>query len=123
MSRPGAPHGRDVIAALERQARRTSGAEGSPHGRIDSVLQGLAAEEVEAIVRVQERWVGAGHPAGSFPEPEEMQADDTGNVVDSSSQRLIATPDEWQVFTRIQAALAHDGEPPAPSGQGAEGTE
>lgn len=123
MSRPGAPHGRDVIAALERQARRASGAEGSPHGRIDSVLQGLAAEEVETIVRVQERWVGAGHPAGSFPAPRELQADDTGNVVDSNSQRLIATPDEWQVFTRIHAALAHGDEPPAPSAHGEEGSE
>lgn len=109
-----------MIAALDRQVRRTSGAGGSPHGRIDLVLQGIAVDEVETLGRVQARWVAAGHPAGSFPEPREMQADDTGNVVDSSSQCLIATPDEWQLFTRVHAALAHGGEPPA---QGGEGTE
>lgn len=112
-----------MIAAMERQARGTSGEGGSAHDRIDSVLQGIAEEEVETLGRVQERWVAAGHPADSFPEPREMQADDTGNVVDSSSQRLIATPDEWQLFTRVHAALAHGGEPPETPAQGGEGSE
>ena len=114
MSRPGDPAGPEprnaVVVALERLAARTSGREESPHARVDAVLRGLAAEEVDAVARIQRRWTDAGHPAGSFPDPSEMEADDTGNVVDGESMALIATPGEWEVYARLHAALTGPGE-------------
>lgn len=114
MSRPGDRAGpeprNDVVAALERLAARTSGSEESPHARIDAILQGLAAQEVDAIARIQQRWADAGHPPGSFPDPSEMEADDTGNVVDGDSMALIATPGEWELYARLHAALTRPGE-------------
>ena len=114
MSRLGDPAGpeprSDVVAALERLAARTSGSQESPHGRVDAILQGLAAEEIDAIARIQQRWADAGHPAGSFPDPSEMEADDTGNVVDGDSMALIATPGEWKIYARLHAALTGPGD-------------
>ena len=116
MSHPEEPGRRDsttgVIAALEQLAARTSGSEDPPHARIDAVLESLAAEHLEVIGRIQGRWLDAGHPAGSLPDPSDMAADDTGNVIDVGAMALIATPDEWQVYARIHAALTGPGERP-----------
>lgn len=102
----GGPESRGgLVAALERLAARASESGDPSHARVDAALATLAAEEVDAIGRIQQRWVDAGHPAGSFPVPSEMAADDTGNVVDGDSKALIATPGEWEIFARVHAAL------------------
>lgn len=54
--------------------------------------------------------MGAGHPAGSLPDPADMAADDTGNVVDGDSKLLIATPGEWQVYASLRSVLFEPGE-------------
>lgn len=78
------------------------------HARIDAALRSLAAEELDAIGRVLERWVQAGHAPSSAPEPGAVQPDDTGNIIDPTSQTLIALPQEWAVYRRVHAALRGD---------------
>ena len=115
MSHPEQPprgaSNRDVMQALERLAStRMPESSGRPHERVDAVLQSLAEDELQALARIQERWVGAGHPAGSLPDPADMAADDMGNVVNGDSKLLIATPGEWQVYARLRLGLSEPGQ-------------
>lgn len=71
------------------------------HARKDAVLRALAAEDIEVLRDVLDRWERAGHPAGSIPNSSDLEPTDTGMVVDPDTQTLIAHPQEWEVFQRV----------------------
>lgn len=75
------------------------------HARADAVLRALAAEELETVEEVLDRWEEAGHPRGSVPAAEDLEPSDTGILVDPDSMTLIATPAEWEVFERVTRQL------------------
>ena len=95
----------DLRSRLEAVKAGGPGSEDPAHARIDAVLRALAAEDLEVIGRVLDRWVKAGHAADSTPESEDLEPDDTGNVIDPDSKSLIAMPQEWAVYQRVRGAL------------------
>ena len=99
----------DLRSRLEALRGGSPRSEDPSHALVDAVLRSLAAEEIEAIRRVLERWVAAGHAPDSAPESSDLEPDDTGNVIDPGSKSLIAMPDEWAVYQRVHAALGETG--------------
>lgn len=71
------------------------------------------------LERILTRWYEAGHPERSLLTLSELEAGDTGVVVDADSNTLIATQDEWQQYERLYPrieTLHHDvsGSPATP---------
>ena len=75
------------------------------HNRLDAVLRGLAPADLALLDRILARWYEAGRPEGTLPELSELEAGDTGVVVDADTNALIATQDEWRVYEHIRAKL------------------
>lgn len=100
------------IVDLKRRIRAIQG-ESSPeaavHDRIDAVLRMFAAEELGVLDTVLTRWHQAGHPDDSLPDPSQLEAGDTGLVVDGGTKTLIATEEEWEVFLRFRDRWAEAG--------------
>jgi hypothetical protein len=94
---------RQHIRALQ---RGTASAE-TAHEEVDAVLRGLAADELALLDRILTRWYEAGHPEGTLPELSELEAGDTGVVLDADSNTLIATQDEWRQYERLHSVLRH----------------
>ncbi|CAN5220558.1 hypothetical protein BH20GEM2_BH20GEM2_12740 [soil metagenome] len=92
---------RQHIRALQ---RGTASAE-TAHEEVDAVLRGLAADELALLDRILTRWYEAGHPEGTLPELSELEAGDTGVVLDADSNTLIATQDEWRQYERLHSVL------------------
>jgi hypothetical protein len=77
----------------------------STHSAVDAVLRALAAEDLQILRDILDRWEAAGHPAGSVPSSSDLEPTDTGIVVDPDTKTLIATPPEWEVFERVVRQL------------------
>ena len=95
----------ELKSRLEALKAGSPPSEDPAYARIDAVLRSLSAKEIDAIGRVLDRWVEAGHAPHSAPEPHDLEPDDTGNVIDAGAKSLIAMPDEWAVYQRVRAAL------------------
>lgn len=78
---------------------------GPERARVDAVLRSLSAEEARVIHQLLDRWAEAGHPAASVPGLDDLEPDDTGNIFDEESKALIATPEEWAIYSRLLAGL------------------
>ena len=91
----------NLRSRLEALQRGESPSGDASHARTDAVLRALAAEDLEVLRDVLDRWERAGHPAGSIPSSSDLEPTDTGMVVDPDTQTLIAQPQEWEVFQRV----------------------
>lgn len=95
----------NLKARLEALRAGASPSEEPADARLDAVLRSLPAEDVNAIERMLQRWVEAGHAPDSAPAAGDLEPDDVGNVIDPVSKSLIAMPQEWAVYQRVRAAL------------------
>ena len=98
---------------LRRRIRAIQGElapETAAHHRMDAVLRMFAAEELGVLDTVLTRWHQAGHPEDSLPDPSQLEAGDTGLVVDAGAKTLIATAEEWEVFLRLRSRLEEAGD-------------
>ena len=72
---------------------------------VHAALRALTPDERKVLGHVLDRWTDAGHPGNSLPELSKLEPDDTGNVFDEGSKALIATAEEWTVYSRARARL------------------
>lgn len=95
----------ELPARIDALRRPPPGTPAASHAALDEMLRGLAAEELDMLDGVLERWEAAGHPPGSLPDDAALEPDDTGALVDADAKTLIALPGEWAVVERVRAVL------------------
>ena len=95
----------NLKAILGRMGTQGATPDAAQHARLDAALRSLAAEQVEVVHRVLDRWADAGHPPDSAPTFADLQPDDTGNVFDADRKVLIATPGEWEIYERTRREI------------------
>ena len=61
--------------------------------------------ESAVLARILRRWSESGHPPNTVPTPDTLEPDDAGNIIDPRRMTLVATAEEWVVYTRALSKL------------------